>query len=306
MKRHWKIIVGAVFLIGGFGCITSDIGAAIFGVVVGTALIVWWYLSLKKSSVQDSSAEKKDSGPVVSSNYSITNQAAQSPIKPPASQLPPPVHQPVMQIPPSSTKTKEVYDVVIPEKKDGAPLAYRYSVPFVPSDINDVLSAAKAERWYLSAKQIGSDIHLLSEEADLGILTERADMVSDWLRRDEPFLVILERVNSEAGCTVMLVFYRDRLKYYANREQTVTALTAFKAESKQDILSCLEETDELELEENWDKEDSVAVVYMGDTIGNLPKKYAQRYISDGAALVVLDHMEEDDEFIKKPYVRIYW
>lgn len=83
-------------------------------------------------------------------------------------------------------------------------------------------------------------------------------------------------------------------------------MTAFKAESKQDVLSCLEETDELELEENWDKEDSVAVVYMGDTIGNLPKKYAQRYISDGAALVLLDHIEEDDEFIKKPYVRIYW
>lgn len=195
---------------------------------------------------------------------------------------------------------------MIPGKKDGAPLAYKYSIPFTPSNPGALLSAAKEKQWYLSAKQVGQEIHLFSAETDLGVLTERVDMVSDWIRRSEPYLIILERVNSETECTVMLVFYRDKQKYYANREQTVIALTAFKSEAKQDALSCLGESDELDLEEDWDKEDSVVVTFMGDAIGKLPKKYAQKYISDGAALVVFDHTEEDDEFIQKPYVRIYW
>lgn len=279
MKKHWKIVVGAVFLIGGFGCVGSDMGAAVFGVLVGIALIVWWWLGLKKASAQ-SPATTEQSSPLE------TQAAAQAPVP--------------------SSKPKEKYDVVIPEKKDGVPLAYRYSVHFAPSNLEAVLTAAKAEHWHLSAKQIGSEIHLFSEETDIGVLTERADMVSDWIRRGEPYLVILERVNSETRCTVMLVFYRDKQKYYVNREQTVTALTAFKSEAKQDALSCLGEGDELALEEDWDKEDSVIVTFMGDAIGKLPKKYSQKYISDGAALIVLDHMEEDDEFIKMPYVRIYW
>lgn len=315
MKKNWKIIFGIILIIGGVGLAVADLTSGLIDIAIGAALIVWWMQGRKKSSANHSAVKKhhqpspvahavsQDSRPSVKSEdgYDVVlpEEKASAP-------LPPSAPHPVTQVPPPSAKSKEKYDVVIPEEKDGAPLAYRYSVPFVPSDLDAVLAAAKAERWYLSAKQIGKEIHLFSEETNLGILTERADMVSDWLKRGEPYLIILERVNSETGCTVMLVFYRDKQKYYANREQTVTALTAFKAEAKQDVLSCLGEGDELELEEEWDKEDSAVVTFMGDAIGRLPKKYAQKYISDGAALVVLDHMEEDDEFVKKPYVRIYW
>ena len=48
MKRSWKLIIGTLFLIGGSGCVASDIGAAAFGIIVGVALISWWLLDRKK------------------------------------------------------------------------------------------------------------------------------------------------------------------------------------------------------------------------------------------------------------------
>ena len=47
MKQHWKIITGVFFLIGGLANIGDDTEAAIFGIVVGAAFIVWWVLGRK-------------------------------------------------------------------------------------------------------------------------------------------------------------------------------------------------------------------------------------------------------------------
>ena len=48
MKKNWKLIIGLLFLAGGFGNITSDIGAATFGLIVATILIFWWVDGRKK------------------------------------------------------------------------------------------------------------------------------------------------------------------------------------------------------------------------------------------------------------------
>lgn len=282
MKKNWKVIVGAVFLVGGFGCIGSDMGSAVFGILVGIALIAWWILG-RRSTASNNSTEEK------------TLQSSHS------------VHQAVSPVPSISAEPKEAPAVVIPEKKDGASLAYRYSVPFSPSNPDALLSAAKEKRWYLSAKQMGREIHLFSEGTDLGVLNERADMVSDWIRRNEPYLIILERMNSETGCTVMLVFYRDKQKYYANKEQAVTALTGYKSEDKQAAILSLNAGDELEAEEDYEKEGRVLVSDMGEAIGSLPKKYAERFISEGASLIIFDHGEEDEEnSVTKPFIKIFW
>ena len=61
---NWQIIVGAIFLIGGIGNITSNIGAFFFGTIVGAVLILW---GLKKNGIlqklfkklPDSPAERK-------------------------------------------------------------------------------------------------------------------------------------------------------------------------------------------------------------------------------------------------------
>lgn len=46
MKKNWKLIVGILFVIGGLGCL-PDIGATIFGIVVGAVLIYLWYKNYK-------------------------------------------------------------------------------------------------------------------------------------------------------------------------------------------------------------------------------------------------------------------
>lgn len=203
------------------------------------------------------------------------------------------------------TKEKD-YDVVIPSKKDGATLAYQYSVLMLESNIDAALKAAQDKQWYLTASIVDGNIHLFSGDDDLGALIQRADMMKDWLRRGDPYLAILENVNSETGCTVRLVFYRDKKQQYANREQSVVALVSYKSEEKQDNLAGLEEGDEVDAEEDYEKEDCIIVSSTFGPIGNLPKKYAKRFIEDGADLVVFDHSEEEDDFKEKPFVRIYW
>ena len=171
----------------------------------------------------------------------------------------------------------------IPYKKDGAPLAYKYNVSFSLSDVG--ISDIFKNQPQLIAKQIDQDIHLFSGDIDLGVLIERADMVSDWLRRGDPYLAVVNQVINES-CHITLAFYRDKQKQYEGREQTVTALTGYKAEQKQDTITCLT---------------------AGDVIGSLPKKYAVRFIKEGAALIIFDHYDEDeDTFIAKPFVKIYW
>ena len=280
MKKNWKIIVGVILIVGGIGLAATDLFSGAIDIAVGIVLVVWWKLGRKRPS----------------------NRSPRS-VAPP----PPAVRAKQAGTSPAAKQEEKGYDILIPEKKDGAPLAYRYSVPFVPSDLDAVLVAAKAERWYLTAKQIGGEIHLFSEDADLGVLTERADMVSDWLRRGEPHIIILERVNSETGCTVMLVFYRDKQKYNAHREQTVVALTGYKGEEKQEQLLYLNPGDELELAEDYEKEGCVLVLSHGSELGYLPKKYAGRFLEEGAALIVFDHEEPvEDSDISKPFVKIYW
>lgn len=48
VKKNWKLIIGLLFLAGGFGSITSDIGATTFGLIVGATLIFWWVDGRKK------------------------------------------------------------------------------------------------------------------------------------------------------------------------------------------------------------------------------------------------------------------
>lgn len=174
------------------------------------------------------------------------------------------------------------------------------------ADQDVALKAAQGKQWYLTASIVDGGIHLFSGDADLGVLNERADMMQDWLRRGDPYLAILERINSETGCTVRLVFYRDKKQQYANREQSVVALVSYKSEEKQENIACLNEGDELDAEEDFEKDDCVVVSALLGSIGNLPQKHAKRFIDEGAALVVFDHSEEDDDFKDKLFVRIYW
>lgn len=297
MKKNLKIIIGAIFLIGGFGCISSDIGAAIFGIVVGIALIAWWITGRKRSSDKWDTVSPTPTVPLGPTPEKQPRSADKKSDQEPADTT--------STAPLKPTPTKQPS---FPYKKDGAPEAYRYRIAFT-SSVSDVVSRAiQDERWYLSAVIESGKVHLFLDGNDLGSLPEHADMMMDWLKHGDPYMAAIEEDKSGSGFVVTLVFYRDKQKYYAHKEQTIVALTGYKSEGKQDAISVLEEGEELATEEDFEKEDRVFIVSRsGDPIGSLPKKYARRVLEEGAALIIFDHEEpiEDSDDVK-PYVKIYW
>lgn len=69
---NWQIIVGIIFLIGGIGNITSNIGAFFFGTIVGAALLYWGIRKKKGKSAINSSRElQTETFRVVGVNYHL-------------------------------------------------------------------------------------------------------------------------------------------------------------------------------------------------------------------------------------------
>lgn len=126
------------------------------------------------------------------------------------------------------------------------------------------------------------------------------------MHNGDPYLAVLRA----PGDKVSFAFYKDKRKGNEYREQTVTTLTGFKSKAKQQTISLLEKGDELELEEDFNHEGSVIVSYIGDPIGNLPKKTADKFLQDGVYAAFFEKSEEiessDCEMIEKPSIRIYW
>ncbi len=200
---------------------------------------------------------------------------------------------------------KEKYDIVIPSQKNGAPLAYKYSVDFLLTNRDALEKNVTNNEWMLEPKEIDGKIHLFSNDSDIGILKQKEDMLFDWIRRNDPYLLCIESVKSDSDTgKAFLVFYRDKRKGNEWREQTVVALTAFKSQYKQELIMFLSEGEELQIEEDFD--DHVIVSSAGEEIGRLPAKYAKRYLQDGVYAVFFETSEETDDFKEKPYVRIYW
>ena len=285
MKKDWTITWGVISIIFGIVCIPTDFKASAFYLAVGAVLIAWWNLSRKKSlnkrsevKQQISKASTEETGEKVISQSAV-------PTKPKPSKFP-----------------------SFPVKKDGAIEAYRYRIAFTPSSPDIVTHGIQEERWYLTARIESGVVHLFLDGNDLGVLPERSDMMADWLQRGDPYVIAIEQDKNGSSFVVTLVFYKDKQKYNAHREQDIVSLTGYKSKRKQDAISFLEIGEELEAEEDPENEDRVLIVNRaGDVIGSLPKKYAQRVMAEGTALIVFDHDELiEDSDIYKPFVKIYW
>lgn len=285
----------------------------VFICVISVIIAIWYYLHNKKAEqappeevkAEEPLQEEVKAEEAPQEEQSSEEEQSQQPIPNPY-HLSPETLEILKKLEAKKASQKEEYDVIIPRRKDDATLAYHYSVHMSESNIDVAWKAAEEKRWYLTASVVDGDIHLFSGEDDIGILTERANMMKDWLRRGDPYLIVLENVNRETGCTVILAFYRDKKKQYGYREQSVVALVSYKSEEKQDNQAGMNEGDEVDAEEDYEKDDCVVINSDFGPIGNLPKKYARRFLDEGAALVVFDHSEEDNDFKDKPFVRIYW
>ena len=102
------------------------------------------------------------------------------------------------------------HDVIIPREVEGVPLAYKYSVKAGITN-RAVLKKMDADgSWYLTAEQSSDGILLLNRGEIFGTLMERIEMMSDWLRRGDPYKMVLEAANESNICTVLLCFYREK------------------------------------------------------------------------------------------------
>lgn len=208
---------------------------------------------------------------------------------------------------PSDPK-KEV-DITIPEWKDGAQRQYWYSVKINVTDMETLTKRALAKEYLLDVKEISNEIHVFSLENDIGILVDRVDMIRDWLERGDPYFFCIEHVypnEPEKPCTGMLAFYRDKRQGQEKREQVVIALTAYKSDEKQSNITICIAGEELNLQEDFEHEDSVIVSGSWGEIGKLPQKYAKRYLEEKAYGVFFEKAEPENDFIEKPFVRIIW
>lgn len=61
LKKYWRIPLAVFFLIGGFGNIGTDTGAAIFGIVLGFGFLGWFAAekALKKKKENDATMAKE-------------------------------------------------------------------------------------------------------------------------------------------------------------------------------------------------------------------------------------------------------
>ena len=195
----------------------------------------------------------------------------------------------------------------LPSRIDGHPIQYAYIENIDPQTGIDITQdILDGEERVVEIHSSSENIELLWNGKVFGIIHDpkKAEMVSDWQRKGLPCHAVL----LSNGDQVNLRFYRDKRIGNEFREQTIVALSSYKSAAKQEVIEFLENGDELQLEENYDKDDAVDVIprHDLDKIGSLPKNIAAKYLQEGAFGAFYEYGEEDDEGIITPYIRIYW
>ncbi len=290
-EKNWRILVALFCFVSGVSAFPENLLGGVVMILIAAILILWPFIWKKVTETQ-----RRKKLEVQTEEQNDIDK------KPPKKQT---------SIPKMKNDTAINADVpdiasLVPRYKDEAPEAYRYVIDISIANKSAVLDAMREKKWYLDPHDISDEIHLFSGPNDIGILPQKQDMLRDWIQRGDPYLIVIKGLTGENTCSILLVFYRDKEKMYAYREQTVVALTACWSEDKQDSISCIGKGEELEFEENWDKPGVVSLLYCCNPIGNLPKKEAERYSERGAVLAVFDHTEEQDDSRLKPFIKIYW
>lgn len=213
---------------------------------------------------------------------------------------------PEVKLPPILQESK--LDIVIPERKDGAPLQYTYTVKISLLNEAALRTHHENKNWYFTPKDIDGKIHLFLGDDDIATLSQREDMLRDWIKRNDPYIICFKNLSEKDGATAFIAFYRDKRKGNEWREQTVVALLSYKSTEKQDIIETLKEGDEVTL---VDVGTGVEVWVDHEPIGKLPSKHAKRYIEEDAYGAFYEKFEYDEgdsnlNFKQQPYIRIFW
>ena len=272
-----KIIWGVLLLISGVSYGAKDPKAAWLTCLVGAALIGWGVYSCSKKKKSKNTTQ--------------------------------PVASLLVERPASTSKP----DYRIPQKMGECLLLYQYAnLKVSPSEqaISIAKSMQAANEWLFDIREHEGQINLYFSNNYFGELLEKTDMVLDWLKRDDPVIVGLKNINDQDGisCIAFAAFYRDEQKRLAYRENEIVRLVKYAKKDAQESLSFSSKGEKLDLEEDFDAENSVVVSdSCGNEIGYLPQKQAKRFLAEGCAGAFLESADYDDEKDKYiPHIKIYW
>lgn len=194
----------------------------------------------------------------------------------------------------------------IPYKIDNLPIAYRHPKTKIKvfnfEILNEIFKSGEFEVDFVID---GKNVNLTWKNNNFAQIssTKSKNMIFDWVNANEPVKIF---VNSEN--TVYSVFYQDKKAKMAYREQTVVALTNYKNNDAQDIITCLDEYSELDFAEDYTDNGTLLISIESDgwSIGRLPRNIAKRFDEAGATACFFEKSEYDDNDKEKPYVRIFW
>lgn len=202
--------------------------------------------------------------------------------------------------------------VTIPARIGDSVLLYRYK-DVVLDGINYelLLQRAKINQWKLDAGIEDGTVQIYSLGEKIGHISSKkiSDMLCDWMDRGDQFRIYLQNLNTELKqATAYIAFYKPLSSIADGRKCEVIKLVGCGNLECQTVLSTMSSGDVCELSDDYDLNGNpVVFVSSGSDIGKLPSAAARKYVSDGAAICLIDQIEYDDASGKYvPYVKIYW
>ena len=195
---------------------------------------------------------------------------------------------------------------------DNLVLKYYYSVKYIPSEKAEsiALKMRDTESFEFDITIKNDKIYAFYDGEEFGEIIEKQRMIKDWLAKNDLLKVYFQYYSEEVEkCKVFICFYRDEQALYSKRENTIIKLTNYKNEDARTGQIGLEDGALLDFDTDIDfeaPEDTVWITYVGCEIGRLPKKYANKYLAQGASAVFFDHFDVDENYEDIPYVKIYW
>lgn len=199
-----------------------------------------------------------------------------------------------------------------PTKIGDATQAYRYVVTLSEPAIDVLESAISTEQYSLEVEQSDGVTYALFSGLRAGVISERYDMIADWLRRGDPLLLFLSGRTADQVYSLVLVFYKDKSAPHKWREQSSVSLIAYKSKSAQEVSAFLLSKEEVEIGEEYfgNDDDDCVVTYRGDKIGKVPAKIGLRISESGYSYAeiedVLSESNDNGDDIYRPVIRIYW
>lgn len=279
-KTIVKLVFAGLCLIGGLGNIGTSIGGVAVGLVFSVVLSAWAVRDIRAEKARKAAeAARIEQERLAAKNAEKERQAEKKAAE--------------------EERKKTLY---FSPRMGEAPIAYRYNVEISPAKKNDYTTD------FFADARVSADgvVEIVESENIIGTVDNPhiVGMLKDWDTREDPYAVIV-RHNGGAS----FAFYRDNRKTQAWRKQDVVKLTSYKSEAAQDEISSLHPGDEVDLEENYDRENAVNVEYCSIKIGSLPARYAKKYSEEGAYGAYVEEIKEDQsggDFWYVPIIRIFW